>query len=69
MPDQERIAELESRVAFQEDAIDKLSDVIARQDIELVQLKELVLSLHKQIKLMDLSSPTDNGHEPPPPHY
>lgn len=69
MSDQERIAELESRVAFQEDAIDKLSDVIARQDIELVQLKELVLSLHKQIKLMDLSNPTSNGEEPPPPHY
>lgn len=69
MSDQARIAELESRVAFQEDAIDKLDNVIARQDIELVQLKELVLSLHKQIKLMDLSNPTASGDEAPPPHY
>lgn len=69
MSDLERIAELESRVAFQEDALDKLSDVIARQDIELVQLKELVLSLHKQMKQLDLSNPTLSGDEPPPPHY
>lgn len=69
MSDLERIAELESRVAFQEDALDKLSDVIARQDIELVQLKELVLSLHRQLKQLDLSNPAQPGDEPPPPHY
>jgi len=69
MSDSERIAELESRVAFQEDALDKLSDVIARQDMELVQLKELVVELHKQIKQLDLSSPMASGDEPPPPHY
>jgi len=69
MSDSERISELETRVAFQEDALDKLNDVIARQDMELMQLKELVLTLHKQVKQLDLSSPMNSGDEPPPPHY
>ncbi|MCV6590250.1 MAG: SlyX family protein [Marinobacterium sp.] len=69
MSDEQRLADLESRVAFQEDAIDKLSDVIARQDRELIQLKELVITLHKQVKQLDLSAPTAPGDEPPPPHY
>jgi len=69
MSDLDRITELESRVAFQEDAIDKLSDVIARQEIELMQLKELVTYLRDQIKNLDLSGHSTPGDEPPPPHY
>ncbi len=35
MANNDTLAELESRIAFQEDAIDKLSEVVARQEIDL----------------------------------
>ena len=68
MSDSARIDDLESRIAFQEDAIDKLSDVMARQEKELDQLKRMVLILSTQIRNFD------SGEEAPkandiPPHY
>lgn len=60
------LADLESRIAFQEDAIDKLSDVVARQERELEQLKRMIKILNTQIQQMD------SGQQPndqPPPHY
>lgn len=59
---------LESRVAFQEDAIDKLSDIVARQDKELEQLKRMVLILSTQIKNYDTNEQAANNNERPP-HY
>lgn len=65
-----RLTDLETRVAFQEDAIDQLSDIIARQDKELSQLKRLALQLHEQLLSFrgehELSKPEE---EPLPPHY
>ncbi len=43
-----RLAELETRVAFQEDAIDKLSDVIAKQDRTIHDLKKLLSLMNEQ---------------------
>lgn len=66
----ERIMELESRVAFQEDALDKLSDVIANQDQEIIKLKEVIKILHKQLNQLEYSN--ENAAPPvdqPPPHY
>lgn len=68
MQDSERLFDLESRIAFQEDAIDKLSDVIARQEKELDQLKRMVLILSTQIKSYDGSEHRIEANERPP-HY
>ncbi len=69
MSDQERIIDLESRIAFQEDAIDKLSDVVSRQEQELLRLEKMVRYLHQQLKSLGDSQMTHPADEPPPPHY
>lgn len=70
-PDSARINELESRLAFLDDAVEQLNGVIARQDQEIrlmqQQLSEMVT------KLDDMGSAAGEGgvvqqHEIPP-HY
>lgn len=67
----ERISELESRLEFQDETIQKLSD-------EMVQLQGKLFAQDKQLKrLMDRLKATagdedgadPNQVEPPPPHY
>ncbi len=65
-----RVEELESRVAFQDDLIESLNEVVARQDREIVMLTQRLAELGT--KLEDVASgaaaASDQGHEPPP-HY
>jgi len=68
MAEEARLEDLESRVAFQEDAIDKLSDVVARQEKELDQLKRMVLILSTQVRNFDNADGAPKANEVPP-HY
>jgi SlyX protein len=66
-----RLDELESRLAFQEDLIESLNEIIARQDRDLIRLEQRVKSLGD--KLNDLGEAgalpgISPGHEVPP-HY
>jgi len=66
-----RLDELESRLAFQDDLIESLNGIIARQDREFVKLELRVISIAE--KLRDLAeAAADPGaaaeHEIPP-HY
>lgn len=66
-----RIDELEARLAFQDDLIESLNDVVARQDRELVKLAGRLAQLEE--RLQDLASAAGGpgetqGHEVPP-HY
>ena len=70
--DQEkRMQELESRLAFQDDLIESLNGVVARQDRELSRLvrrlDELERKLAEMVEAAALSE-TPAGHEVPP-HY
>ena len=67
----ERISELESRVEFQDETIQKLSD-------EMVQLQGKLFAQDKQLKRVmdrlkaaagDEDGAEPNQGEPPPPHY
>ena len=66
-----RLDELESRAAFQDDLIESLNAVVARQDRELAELRRRLQTLEG--KLADLAetaslSGSAPGHERPP-HY
>jgi SlyX protein len=62
----DHIAELESRIAFQEDAIDKLSEVVARQEKDIERLTRMVQILNTELKETNAGpGPEDQ----PPPHY
>ncbi len=68
--DEERLIDIESRIAFQEAAIQELSDVVGRQQLELDRLRNLCIDL--QARLADAAASEGGralpGHEPPP-HY
>jgi SlyX protein len=67
-----RLDELESRAAFQDDLIESLNRVVARQDRELASLAQRVKDL--ETRLADLAEAASSalggsgGHEVPP-HY
>jgi SlyX protein len=66
-----RLDELESRAAFQDDLIENLNRVIARQDRELADLARRVRDLEAKLSdLAEAASPggSGGGHEVPP-HY
>jgi len=71
MPDkdqEQRLSDIEMRVAFQEDTLDKLSDVIAEQDRIIIDLRRAITLLNDQLKKVDTRQDLP-GDEPPPPHY
>ena len=66
-----RLDELESRLAFQDDLIEQLNEVIARQDREFLALASRVRELES--KLNDLAAaaaaPGGSPEQEVPPHY
>ncbi len=66
-----RLDELESRAAFQDDLIESLNQIVARQDRELADLARRVRDL--ETRLADLaeaaSLPAATGGHEVPPHY
>ena len=68
LPLQQRLVELETRVAFQEHALQELSDVATRQQAEIERLKSLLQQT--QDRLRGVAPPVaDASEETPPPHY
>jgi SlyX protein len=66
-----RLDELESRLAFQDDLIESLNGIIARQDRELARLELRVVTLGDKITELAESAAmpgASSGHEQPP-HY
>jgi SlyX protein len=66
-----RLDEVESRLAFQDDLIESLNRVVARQDLELADLLRRLRALER--RLNDLAETASlagsaTGHEVPP-HY
>ena len=64
-----RLTELESRIAFQDHAQQELSDVVARQQREIDQLRLSLEALRAQMSALASLGTTPPAEEPPPPHY
>lgn len=65
----ERVVELEMRLAFQDDTMQRLNTVVTEQSLRIEQLErrlELMLSDLKSLRGLLYADPTQ---EPPPPHY
>jgi SlyX protein len=63
-----RFIDLETRLAFQEHALQEMSDVVARQQAEIDRLTRALGET--QDLLRRTSSPVgERSDEPPPPHY
>ena len=68
---EQRLDELESRLAFQDDIIENLSDVVARQDREILSLQLRLGNLAERVK--EFGDQGSIEASPPeveiPPHY
>ena len=66
-----RLDELESRLAFQDDLIESLNRVVARQDLELADLARRLRALEGRLNELAETAGAGSGepaHEVPP-HY
>ncbi len=64
-----KIIELESKLAFQDQTINELNEVITDQQHQLDQLREEIRLLNIRIASVAEASNVSNEKEPPPPHY
>lgn len=64
-----RLQELETRLAFQDDLINTLSEQVAKQEMDIRELWEAKRLLHKQLKDVSPSNIKSEQEETPPPHY
>ncbi len=64
----EQLIELQSQLAFQEDTVQRLDEVVARQQHQIDELTRLTQSLLQ--RLADLTELVDQApDDQPPPHY
>jgi SlyX protein len=64
-----RIAELESRLAFQDDTVEQLNVVVSDQDQRIARLEALLRRTREQVEMLLPLMHAAPGEEPPPPHY
>ncbi|MEW8024428.1 MAG: SlyX family protein [Candidatus Thiodiazotropha sp.] len=65
----DRIIDLESRMAFQEQAIHTLSETLIEQQRTIDSLNRAVEALGQRLQALDPSPLQPGETEPPPPHY
>lgn len=64
------IEDLQARIAFQEDALRSLNEVIIKQNLEIQNLQKQLQLLYKRVD--DLKYELEQGNaapDSPPPHY
>ncbi|HEX5694186.1 MAG TPA: SlyX family protein [Arenimonas sp.] len=66
---EQRIAELETRLAFQEHTLLELSDAMAEIRLESARCAETLVRVMAELKQLRTLLYADPGSEPPPPHY
>jgi len=65
----ERLIEIETKVAYQEHTISELNDVIYRQQQQIDQLERICKALTDRMQDMAESVGSDKGGHERPPHY
>ncbi|EGR4091371.1 SlyX protein [Vibrio cholerae] len=66
---QERIEDLECKLAFQEQTIETLNDALTQQQLLLSKMQDQMKYVVGKVKNMDTSTLAEPAHETPPPHY
>lgn len=64
-----RIVELETRLAFQEETIQRLSETLASQQRSIDDLTRSLEFLRQRLQALSPSPLQGDAEEPPPPHY
>lgn len=66
---EQRLTELEVRLAFIDDAVQALVAADAEQSVRIATLERLVRDLRSELQSVRLGQGHDPHSEPPPPHY
>jgi SlyX protein len=66
---EKRLNELEAHVAEQDNVIEELSDVLAKQWAEITDLNAKIEYLKSKTREAEDGTDSDAGSEAPPPHY
>ena len=69
MTGDERLVELETRLAFQDHLLSELNDVVTAQGKELQQVQLQLTRALADLQTLRGLLYADPGSEPPPPHY
>ena len=66
---EERLIELESRVAFQDDALRKLEELATQQAQQIYRMSQELAAMKERLLAVAPSLLTGQEDEAPPPHY
>ena len=66
---EQRLVELEMRLAFQEQAMSELNEALTATRLEAAANAELLKRVIEDLKQTRSDGPGDPSLEPPPPHY
>ncbi len=65
----QRLVELETRLAFQEQALTEMSEALAEARMERTRTDALLQAVLADLRGLRGTLYADPGSEPPPPHY
>jgi len=65
----QRITELETRLAFQDDTLNQLNEVVIQQQRQIELLQQRMQHMQGQLKNLTPSNLASEADETPPPHY
>ncbi|CBW14625.1 conserved protein [Haemophilus parainfluenzae T3T1] len=66
---EDRIAELEMKIAFQEQLLDELNQALVQQQFDMDKIQLQLRYLASKLKDMQPSNIASQAEETPPPHY
>ncbi|MCH8059085.1 MAG: SlyX family protein [Proteobacteria bacterium] len=66
---EERLVDIESKLAHQDQLIYELNDVVTKQQEQIMQIEKLCNSLVNRMRAMSDTQTDDAGQDERPPHY